>query len=287
MPKRSWDELVAEGRRLVAQEDDVRWQLGDLALEVAPMGDSGVNTGVMDKLRKYAEEIGIEADTLDWYRKTSHAWPGETRVSPVTWSVYKLLAWRDDRRELIKQVKTTGDALRVLGRKLRATSQPAVAQVMQYLSDPEVARTVMADPQVRHIVDEFRPTEDKAEQARRLVRDPAVARQVVRDNTARSAMAHAAKEMEQESAQRQRERAPSLVGMSDFYQATGELSRMRQSGMKSLDAMRRVDLSDDQRDSLKDDHERVKLVSEWIDSYLESGDHSFDKELDALLREET
>lgn len=49
--------------------------------------------------------------------------------------------------------------------------------------------------------------------------------------------------------------------------------------------MRRVDLSDDERESLKEDADLARLVLEWIGSYLESGDHSFDKELDALLRE--
>jgi hypothetical protein len=149
------------------------------------------------------------------------------------------------------------------------------------------ANEVMADPALRHIVDEARPSEDRGEQARRLVRDPAVARQVVQDDRARSNMARAAKEMEEEAGQRQRDRAPGLVGMSDYYQATGELSRARQALTKSLDAMRRVDLGDDERESLKEDVGRVRLVLDWIDSYLDSGDHSFDKELDALLREET
>lgn len=72
----------------------------------------------------------------------------------------------------------------------------------------------------------------------------------------------------------------------DFYQPTGELSRARQALTRALDAMRRVDLSDDERESLKEDADLARLVLEWIGSYLESGDHSFDKELDALLREE-
>lgn len=146
---------------------------------------------------------------------------------------------------------------------------------------------VASDPQIRHAVDEATPPEERAERTSRALRDPSVAREVVKDNRARSAMARAASEMEEAATQRQRERAPGLVGMSDFYEATGELSRARQALTKSLDAMRKVDLADDQRDSLREDHDRVKLVSEWIDSYLKSGDHSFDRELDALLREES
>ena len=40
----------------------------------------------------------------------------------------------------------------------------------------------MADPNVRHIIEESIPAQERAEQARRLVRDPEVARHVVQDN---------------------------------------------------------------------------------------------------------
>ena len=51
-----------------------------------------------------------------------------------------------------------------------------VEQAREILARPEIAREVLADARVRHVVDESRPAEDRAEQARRLVRDPAVAR---------------------------------------------------------------------------------------------------------------
>ncbi len=296
MPERSWDELIEEGRALLKQEGDLKWHWADLALAVEPMGRPNVTTGSHGRLEKWAEEMGwFEAgrafQTLRQYRETANAWPPERRLASTSYTVHNELRWHDERFDLIRGEMTLSQARQAAGRSIRsrivATDGEEIERTRELLSDPEVARAVMADAQVRHVVDEARPMEDRAEQARRLVRDPAVARHVVQDNTARSAMAKAAKEMEDEAEERQRKRAPSLVGMSDFYAATGELSRMRQAGMKSLDAMRKLDLSEDQRESLKDDHNRVRLVSEWIDSYLDSGDHSFDKELDTLLREET
>lgn len=302
MPERPWKELVAEGRRLVAQEGDRKWQWGDLALEVEPVGDvRGGSHGRLDRLHKWAEEIGffetgLPFDSLRQYRHVAHHWPSDKRRSDVSWSVHRALSAMEDRFTVVQSRPkwTMDEAKTVAGRTFTRPVAPVeesreeqIERVRELVSDPEVARAVMKDAQVRHVVDEARPAEDRADQARRLIRDPAVARHVVQDNTARSAMAKAAKEMEDAAEERQRKRAPGLVGMSDFYAATGELSRMRQAGMKSLDAMRKLDLSEDQRESLKDDHSRVRLVSEWIDSYLDSGDHSFDKELDALLREET
>lgn len=295
MPERSWNDLVEEGKRLIHQEGDLAWHWGDLAEEVEPT-DKTRRPGTIARLEKWSKEVGFEEGTgrsfrtLQNYRSIAHRWPKSARADSVSFKVHEVLAGLPDRFEVVKSREkwTYDEALRAAGRPSAVSPSAAIRaeEARDLLADPEVARAAMADPQIRHVVDEARPAEDRADQARRLIRDPAVARHVVQDNSARSAMAKAAKEMEESAEQRQRERAPGLVGMSDFYQATGELSRMRQAGMKSLDAMRKLDLSEDQRESLKDDHSRVRLVSEWIDSYLDSGDHSFDKELDALLREE-
>jgi len=292
MPERSWDELVAQGRKATKALSGAQWELGDLTIEAIAFrhgGDRVAEEAGETTLTEYAEAIGVPFNTLRDYRKVAQRFPKDARAS-LPWSTHRALAERDDRFELLKRAETEGwtvsRALEAAGRKPVSGSTVTAEDVKRTLLDPDVARRVMADPQVRHMIEEAVPSEDRAEQARRLVRDPAVARHVVRDDTARSAMARAAKDMEKEADQRQRERAPGLVGLSDFYQATGELSRARQALTKSLDAMRKVDLEDDQRESLKEDSSRVRLVLDWIDSYLESGDHSFDKELDALLREE-
>jgi hypothetical protein len=66
---RTWKQLVDEGQRLVAMEGDIKWQLGDLALEVAPMGTAGgTGNGATEKVERYAEEINVDPGTLRNYR---------------------------------------------------------------------------------------------------------------------------------------------------------------------------------------------------------------------------
>jgi hypothetical protein len=291
MAERTWKELVAEGRRLMEEEADLKWHWVDLVAEVEPLDVPGKGTGGHDRLRKWAEEIGWFGaerafETLLNYRQIARAWPADRRRQGASFTAHAELRSHPERFTVIKDGMSAGQARKAAGTRPRELAEVRAETVREALQDPKVAQVLLADPQVRHVMDEARPSEDRAEQARRLIRDPAVAQHVVRDDKARSNMARAAKDMEEEATERQRERAPGLVGMSDFYQAAGELSRARQSLSKALDAMRRVDLSDDERESLQEDAKRAGLVLDWIGSYLKSGDHSFDKELDALLQEE-
>ena len=85
-----WDDAVAEGRRLVAQEEDAKWRLGDLALELVPLRDrpgrpenryAGTNI-----LTEFAKAIDIDVGTLRQYRTVAAAWPPQTRVGGRSWS---------------------------------------------------------------------------------------------------------------------------------------------------------------------------------------------------------
>ncbi len=267
---KSWTQLVAEGRRLVKQAGELQWAWGDLALEVAPTSGSisdqpHVRTGMYEKLHEWIDEIGYEGDkdTIARYRQVAAAWPPERRSSTASHGAHQVLAGNPNRFKLIGKVKTADDARRLAGHRPNdpITSDERVEQARRVLQDPEIASRALSDMQI----------------ARQAVRVPAV----------RSAMAKAAKEMEDESRQQQRERAPRLVEASDFYEAIGELSKGRRAHIKALNAMRVIDdLDDEQREELQEHLERAQIVLDWIESFLESGDHSFDKELDKLLREE-
>src|SRR5207245_1951277 len=113
------------------------------------------------------------------------------------------------RFKLIREGMTLTKAREVAGKSIAARvtgSDPLfeAQKVREVLTDPRVARELMADPQVRHVIDEATPAEERAERTSRALRDPSVARRVVQDSVARSSMARAAKEMEEDSAQRQR-----------------------------------------------------------------------------------
>lgn len=260
------------------------------------MGDRyGPGGGRYERLRRWAEEIGwfdagYEFSTLQTYRRVAAQWPARNRIPDASFSAHAQLKDHPDRFTLIQPAMTATDAMRAAGKSAQSrgvvTADERIAQTRAALTDPAVARAVMMGSETRHVIDDARPREDRAEQARRALRDPQVARQVVEDPHARSSMARAAKGMEDDAARRQRDRAPRLVQTSDLYEAIGELSRMRRAGIKALDAMRKITLDDDAREELLEHSERVGLVMDWIDSYIQSGDHSFDTELDRLLNEE-
>jgi hypothetical protein len=209
MKSRTWSELVAEGRRLITMEGDIKWQLGDLALEVAPMGGTHATNGATEKLERFAEEIGVEYEALRKYRRVAAAWPDGKRFPSAAWSVHDILAGRPDRFRLIKslprdergKVKTT-EAWRAIGQKVGAShtnlSSPQserVEAVKQYLDDPSVRRALVRDDKVRA---EWSRTEREE--------DSRVAARVARKLS---------------------ESAPRLVEAREFYEALADVSYAR------------------------------------------------------------
>ena len=105
---RRWDDLIEEGRQLKVMEEridaehgNVRWQWGDLAREVAPMGEDHAKTGSYDDLRRFADELDVSFESLRQYRTVAEKWPDGMRVPSQPWVVHQQIMGRDDREELI------------------------------------------------------------------------------------------------------------------------------------------------------------------------------------------
>jgi hypothetical protein len=102
-----FDELVAEGLQLAAREDlsegEFRFKWGDIALEVAPVGDDHARNGGYSELRRYAKAVDRAFETLRDYRKVVAAWPDGARAPSVAWSVHRELLTQPDRFQLIKR----------------------------------------------------------------------------------------------------------------------------------------------------------------------------------------
>lgn len=166
---RSWNALVRDGKRAVAREQDAKWELGDLALEVEPKAKSGERTGSLERLEKYANEIGLEREALAAYRTVAAAWPASTRVPAASWSAHRELASQPDRakylRGLAKRKPPEGygawtvNAIRedrgkrpqrnggLLGTRERAQ------RVVEELGDWGVVIEIAADPEKRELVE--------------------------------------------------------------------------------------------------------------------------------------
>lgn len=171
---RRWEDLIAEGEALKVMEDrvqseygNIRWQWGDLALEVARVGRAGAHSNAEERLRKFADELDSEYETLRVYRYVADRWPPDMRVSGEQWSVHQLFAGRDDREELISgpvDVRT-GEKLerwtfraaqRFLGnkpspgyRKPPQTPAEKVAMIEDLLDDPDVAELFDSEKKAR------------------------------------------------------------------------------------------------------------------------------------------
>jgi hypothetical protein len=105
---REWADLVIEGLALAAAHSRDQWLLGDLALEVEPMGEHGGSPrGALDRLERFAEEIDVSIASLKSYRDVADRWPPETRRLHSSWSAHQALAWHDARHELMAERRWT------------------------------------------------------------------------------------------------------------------------------------------------------------------------------------
>jgi hypothetical protein len=114
---RTWEQLVADGRRAISKRN---WLLGDLALEV----ETGYGKG---SLKRYADEIEINYESLKNYRWVAAHWEKVTRVTNVPWAVHRELATLDDRHEVIKITRgwTVASAREYVERQRRPDFKPS------------------------------------------------------------------------------------------------------------------------------------------------------------------
>jgi hypothetical protein len=82
---------------------DERWELGDEALALEPVGRQGPRGGVVDRLDALAKKRGVAPKTLRTCRGVANAWPKKYRRKSLSWSVHAALRGQPDRFELIKQ----------------------------------------------------------------------------------------------------------------------------------------------------------------------------------------
>lgn len=119
-----WKELVEQGLAVTSGRN---WFIGDAALEIAPMTEHGTNQWTMkekaggalhDLLEMYAEEVGLQVQTLVDCRKVSSAWPVNKRVNGTSWFVHKVLMSKDV-QHLVKSGLTSREAEALGGRAPR------------------------------------------------------------------------------------------------------------------------------------------------------------------------
>lgn len=144
-----YDELVRRGREAVKRLTQSQWELGDLALAVAPMGRRGIANGGAERLRRYADEIDVEYSSLVEYRRVAEAWPNHTRVLSVSWSAHRELASHEDRFALLREGMTLSEARRAAGIAMAGRSKPeAVEEAVRENPAAVVEAIAEATPEV-------------------------------------------------------------------------------------------------------------------------------------------
>lgn len=209
---------------------------------------------------------------------------------------------KDDLMEKVvlpRYMKTTADGTKLTptawGRMVGATPKALESRVRRLKQsqkgDPVSASRTNQAASVRHArrVLKNAPSEEIGLIVKGL---PAEAKEklaaaVVDDDQARVATARASlRKQEQTEAKvrrAQRDRAPELVNRGDLMEALNELVKAKRGYARALDAIREVDLSEDDRDAFQEIHEGIGLIHEWFGSYLASGSRGFEAELDEML----
>jgi hypothetical protein len=250
MPQ-SWKRLVAEGRRAVRMQTGAMWTLGDLAQEVADQ-----------QVDEYANEIGVDAERLKVYRRTAQAWPEEKRIVGAPFEVHVILRGRDDRF--------------ALAAKLRKRKSPIRLDEVRKMVGHEARST-------------DRTAEDKADTVKRHLKDPAVRKRIAEDREGRKAVrqagAEAAAKAVAEVDEREREAVPDLRHADGVLTVIGRLESARFQVNKALDEVREFDLDEEELEELGAEADGVRTSLDWLDSYIASGDTSFDEQLAQLLTE--
>lgn len=121
-PKKTYDELVAEGREAGKLQDQANWTRGDLALKVESLSEAeagSMNSSLgtepaQSPLKKYADDIAVNYKSLTGWRNTADKWPKARRRAEVSFDTHRALNAQDDRFDLITQVKTEAEARRIV-----------------------------------------------------------------------------------------------------------------------------------------------------------------------------
>lgn len=275
-----WQELITRGRRLVHSETTAQFALGDLALDMVPVPPNGKRPLAKDYrlLSNYADEIGLEAERFEEYRRVSAAWPKAKRAKKVCWTVHAVFSSRNDRFDLINNppvYRRTGERMwtcelanRELGRKPRVaeTSNEKVRQIEDIIEEDEEIAVAVVERAMN----------------RRSVVDKVVNKPEVRESFNRAQTARISRAREQT---KQRPEVRLLDENREVLMVLGLCSSFAHGIGKTLPGLHLAELSDDAKDSIREGLDRVTAAVEWTEHVLQTGSTDMDVALEKLLSE--
>lgn len=277
-----WQQLVRECREAIEAQTRIQFQLGDAALEIEPIGNGGrspneLEPGVAETLSIFAEEIGVELETLQNYRWTANQWPKKRRRKHVSFTVHLLLNSLDDRFDVIGNPPLGDDGHR---RWTCEQARRAAGQQVNYPHEPEEqlarVRSLTREPKVA------------ASAAERLVAQPEVAEHLASNPNIWHALSKARQTRDAETARTARERTPAIAE-TEHTQLVAELLGSCQQFVAALNrTVPQVHgrLTETDRDAVHEALQRVRTAADWCQDAVDTGDTSLSDEIADFLRGE-
>lgn len=156
MTSRSWEDLVAEGRRLAQATSPDRWAVGDLCVDAIPPGvGRKERTANQRRLEEFSRATGLALGLLKDCYRTSEAWKPGTRIADVSHGKHSRYAARPNRLNLL----LNDDMADGLPERIR----DKVDKVEELLGDKQVRETVIERSRTRkrRIVQAAKAVEDE------------------------------------------------------------------------------------------------------------------------------
>jgi len=107
---RPWSDAVRLLRELDGRETAAQFEIGDIVLEQAPLGEQGFRNGKYEVIQRLSDESGIAFNTLIERRKIASMFPDNVRTLSISYSVFVLVGTREDadeRQRLLELIATT------------------------------------------------------------------------------------------------------------------------------------------------------------------------------------
>ncbi|MER6162930.1 DUF6192 family protein [Streptomyces sp. NPDC001868] len=289
-----YEEIIAEDRKLIEVDTKIQFKIGDHALEIEPMRPHGGSLpaageellGVRETLELYAEDIGVPYNQVRLNRQTASKWPAEHRMAGVSFEIHRILEKLDDRFDRIKEPPrhprdgvprwTQDAAKRQVGWRVDSpqTPQEKVEAIHDLAVDDQVAARVATD----------------------FLRRPSVAFRAASDDTARHLFNkaqtdrwHQQDEAEPPPGQPENPVVPVVRQLDrtiDFLDLIGACHKFVAATGRLVPKMRGRRLSEDERELIHKNVDRVRATCEWIVTAVDSGHLDMDEELTKLLRGE-
>ncbi|MER5424408.1 DUF6192 family protein [Streptosporangium roseum] len=291
--QRRFDDLVDQTRDMVQTMTSLQFAVGDMALEIQPIrhAHTGHDDGIYAALRVFADEIGEVFDTVRTWRYIAAAWPKDQRRADASYTVHRVMAYRPDRFTLIGQPPpdrrgrrhwTEAAAAKAIGRVSTASADAQSA-------DQVPAEPMSATAQVRKIR-EMAPDDAVASAvAAEFLSRPNIAGRVMADPNTRRQLYQAQRDHDQQVQQAARERTPAIkhVEHSIHFLDLMSAGHAFVTGIKRLMPQIQADpLARGEREVIGHVLDQAQAAIDFCRSVIDTGDLTMDEQLAKLLNEE-